>query len=130
MIDYVKIWPICAKHKATQVTLPMLSRDIPDSPWQDLATNVFTLTWRNTYLWLIHLSNTPLSSRLLPRPQNLYTQNSSIYFHNMDLTNDSFRQWHPLFLWCLYGVHDNARHPPHHIISLVFQVKWFHWKTS
>ena len=32
----------CTQHKAKQAVQPMLPRDVPDSPWQDLAADFFT----------------------------------------------------------------------------------------
>ena len=40
--DYVRRCTICTKYKASQGTQPMLLRDIPDSPWQELAADYFT----------------------------------------------------------------------------------------
>ena len=39
--EYVKHCTICTKHKATQATQPMIPRDIPEGPWQDLAVDFF-----------------------------------------------------------------------------------------
>ena len=41
IIEYVKHCTICTKHKATQATQPMIPRDIPEGPWQDLAADFF-----------------------------------------------------------------------------------------
>ena len=35
--DYVRNCTICARHKASQTVQPMLPRDVPDRPWQELA---------------------------------------------------------------------------------------------
>ena len=40
--DYVRRCTICTKYKASQATQPMLPRDIPDSPWQELAADYYT----------------------------------------------------------------------------------------
>ena len=40
--DYVRRCIICAKHKASQTVQPMLQRDIPYRPWQELAKDYFT----------------------------------------------------------------------------------------
>ena len=40
--DYVRSCTICAKCKASQTIQPMLSHDIPDGPWQELAADYFT----------------------------------------------------------------------------------------
>ena len=38
---YIKQCRICTQYKATQAMQPMIPRDIPVGPWQDLATDVF-----------------------------------------------------------------------------------------
>ena len=40
--DYVKYCTICARHKASQIVQPIIPTDIPNGPWQELATNYFT----------------------------------------------------------------------------------------
>ena len=40
--DYVSQCTICTKHTASPPTQPMLPRDIPDGPWQDMAVGYMT----------------------------------------------------------------------------------------
>ena len=40
--DYVNRCKTCTQHKAKQAVQPMLPRDVPDSPWQELAADFFT----------------------------------------------------------------------------------------
>ena len=40
--NYVNWCTICTKHKAFPPAQPMLPRDIPDSPWQDIAADYMT----------------------------------------------------------------------------------------
>ena len=40
--DYVSWCTTCTKHKASPPAQPMLPRDIPDSPWQDIAVDYMT----------------------------------------------------------------------------------------
>ena len=40
--DYVNQCKICTQHKAKQAIQPMLPRVIPDTPWQVLASDIFT----------------------------------------------------------------------------------------
>ena len=37
IMEYVKTCKTCTQHKATQYIQPMLPRDVPETPWQDLA---------------------------------------------------------------------------------------------
>ena len=40
--DYVSRCTTCTKHKASPPAQPMLPRDIPDGPWQDIAVDYMT----------------------------------------------------------------------------------------
>ena len=40
--EYVNHCKTCTQHKTKQAVQPMLPRDVPDSLWQDLATDFFT----------------------------------------------------------------------------------------
>ena len=40
--DYVNCCKTCTWHKAKKAVQPVLPRDVPDSPWQDLAAAFFT----------------------------------------------------------------------------------------
>ena len=40
--DYVNRCKTCTQHKAKQAVQPMLPRDVPDSPWLELAADFFT----------------------------------------------------------------------------------------
>ena len=42
IIDYVRHCTTCAKHKARQTVQPMLPLDVPDGPWQEIATDYIT----------------------------------------------------------------------------------------
>ena len=49
IIEYVKRCKTCIQNKATQHMQPMIPRDVPDTPWQDLAADFFTYK-TNDYL--------------------------------------------------------------------------------
>ena len=49
IIEYVKHCKTCIQNKATQHMQPMIPRDVPDTPWQDLAADFFTYK-TNDYL--------------------------------------------------------------------------------
>ena len=40
--NYVNHCKTCTQHKAKQAVQPMIPRDVPDSPWQELAADFFT----------------------------------------------------------------------------------------
>ena len=39
--EYVKCCKFCTHHKTKQHIQPLLPRDVPEDPWQDLTTNFF-----------------------------------------------------------------------------------------
>ena len=39
IVEYVKRCKTCTQHKVTQHIQPMLPRDVPEAPWQDLAAD-------------------------------------------------------------------------------------------
>ena len=49
IIEYVKCCKTCIQNKATQHMQPMIPRDVPDTPWQDIAADFFTYK-TNDYL--------------------------------------------------------------------------------
>ena len=80
--DYVRRCTICTKFKASQSTQPMLPRDIPDSPWQELAADYFThkgkdyLLIANTFskypfVYKVHSKTT---DSIINRLQDLFSQ--------------------------------------------------------
>ena len=48
--NYVNCCKTCTQHKARQAVQPMLPRDVPDSLWQDLATDFFTYNHKEYFL--------------------------------------------------------------------------------
>ena len=57
---YVRCCTICARHNASQTVQPMLSRDIPDGLWQELATDYFTCDGKDYLLITDPFSKYPL----------------------------------------------------------------------
>ena len=50
--DYVNHCKTCTQYKAKQAVQPMLSGDVPDFPWQDLAADFFTYNHKE-YLLIV-----------------------------------------------------------------------------
>ena len=42
IVDYVSRCTICTKYKASLPAQPMLSQNIPDGPWQEIAADYMT----------------------------------------------------------------------------------------
>ena len=84
--DYVRYCTICAKHKASQAVQPMLPHDIPDGPWQELATDYFTHYGKEYLLIaLTHLANIHLFLRFIPRPHTVLPITYKTFSPNMAL---------------------------------------------
>ena len=52
--DYVKRCAICTQHKACPPAQPMLPRDIPSSPWQEIVADYFNHSSKD-YLLMANL---------------------------------------------------------------------------
>ena len=48
--NYVNWCKICTQHKTRQAVQPMISRDVPDSLWQDLAADFFIYNHKEYFL--------------------------------------------------------------------------------
>ena len=64
IVEYVKRCKICTQHKATQHIQPMLPRDIPEAPWQDLAADFFNFKGKEYLLIADTFSKYPFASRM------------------------------------------------------------------
>ena len=80
--NYVNWCKICTQHEAKQAVQPMLPRDVPDSPWQDLVAAFFTYNNKEyllmTNIFSKHPSMYQTSSKaadpILQKLQNLISQ--------------------------------------------------------
>ena len=64
VVGYVKRCKICTQHKATQHIQPMLPRDVPEAPWQDLAADFFNFKGKEYLLVADTFSKYPFASRM------------------------------------------------------------------
>ena len=82
IIDYVRQCTTCAKHKALQSVQPMLPRDVPEGPWQEIATDYFTHSSKDylliadtfskySFVYSIHSKT---HNSLIQRLQDLFSQ--------------------------------------------------------
>ena len=80
--DYVNHSKTCTQHKAKQAVQPMLPRDVPDSPWQELATDFFTYNHKEYLLIADTFSKDPFTYQtssktaesIIKKLQNLTSQ--------------------------------------------------------
>ena len=80
--NYVNCCKTCTQHKAKQAVQPMLPRDVPDSPWQDLAADFFTYKHKE-YLLIadtfskypfIYQTSSKTAKSIIKKLQNLILQ--------------------------------------------------------
>ena len=64
IVEYVKKCKICTQHNATQHIQPMLPRDVPEAPWQDLAADFFNFKGKEYLLIADTFSKYPFASRM------------------------------------------------------------------
>ena len=62
--EYVKKCKTCTQHKATQHIQPMIPRDVPDIPWQDLAADFFNFKGKENPLIADTISKYPFTFRI------------------------------------------------------------------
>ena len=86
IIQYVKCCKTCIQHKATQHTQPMIPRDVPEAPWQDLAANFFKFKNKEYLLVTDTFSKYPFTFKISQRQQTLLHTSSHNFVHSMELS--------------------------------------------
>ena len=93
IVEYVKRWKTCTQHKVTQHIQPMLPRDVPEAPWQDLATDFFNFKGKEYLLVTDTLSKYPFALRMTTKTTETviqkFTQLFSQYGNPKSLTTDN-----------------------------------------
>ena len=93
IVEYVKRCKICTQHKATQHIQPMLPRDVPEAPWQDLAADFFNFKGKEYLLIADTFSKYPFASRMTTKTAETVirklTQLFSQYGNPKSLTTDN-----------------------------------------
>ena len=71
--DYVSQCTICTKHKASPPAQPMLPRDIPDGPWQNIAVDYMTFKSHEYLIICYMFSKYHFVFKVMSKPaQSLY----------------------------------------------------------
>ena len=65
--DYVSWCTICTKHKASPPAQPMLPRDIPDGPWQDITADYMTFKSHECLIICDTFSKYPFAYKVMPK---------------------------------------------------------------
>ena len=82
-IDYVCQCTICTKHKASPTVQPMLPRDIPDNPWQEITTDYLNHKGKEYLLVCNLFSKYPFLYKVSTRSVQ------SLPMHLLELTSQS-----------------------------------------
>ena len=62
--QYVKRCKTCTQHKVTQHIQPMIPRDVPEAPWQDVAADFFNFKGKEYLLIADTFSKYPFTFRM------------------------------------------------------------------
>ena len=93
IVEYVKRCKTCTQHKATQHIHPMLPRDVPETPWQDLAADFFNFKGKEYLLVADTFSKYPFAFRMTTKTAETviqkFTQLFSQYGSPKSLTTDN-----------------------------------------
>ena len=93
IVEYVKRCTTCTQHKATLHIQPMLPRDVPEAPWQDLAADSFNFKGKEYLLIADTFSKYPFAFRMTTKTAETdiqkFTQLFSQYGNPKSLTTDN-----------------------------------------
>ena len=93
IVEYEKRCKTCTQHKATQHIEPMLPRDVPEAPWQDLAADFFNFKGKEYLVIADTFSKYPFAFRMTTKTADTviqkFTQLFSQYGNPKSLTTDN-----------------------------------------
>ena len=93
VVEYVRRCKTCTQHKATQHIQPVIPRDVPEAPWQDLAADFFNFKGKEYLLIADTLSKYPFNFRMTTKTADTFiqklTQLFSQYGNPKGLTTDN-----------------------------------------
>ena len=91
--EYVKRCKPCTQHKATQHIQPMIPRDVPEVPWQDLAADCFNFKGKEYLRIADTFRKYPFTFRITTKTADTviqkFTQLFSQYGNPKSLTTDN-----------------------------------------
>ena len=129
--DYVSRCTICTKHKASPPAQPMLPRDIPDGPWQDIVADYMTHKSHEYLIICDAFSKYPFVYKVTSKSaQSLCTcllELISQYGPPALLSTDM--QTPICFRWA-HRVPNVPLHRAPYLLYPLPKVKWFHWEAS
>ena len=83
IVEYVKRCKTCTQHKATQNIQPMIPRDVPEAPWQDLAADFFNFKGKEYLLIADTFSKYPFTFRMTKDTRHCHTKVYTTLPHSM-----------------------------------------------
>ena len=125
--DYVNHCKTCTQHKAKQAVQPMLPRDVPDSPWQEVAADLFTHNHKE-YLLIadtfskypfVYQTSSKTAKSIIKKLQNLISQYGLPKRFFLD-------NGPPIFFQSLPKVCSIPVYRSHHLITPISQIQWLH----
>ena len=96
--NYVNHCKTCTQHKAKQAVQPMLPRDVPDSPWQELAADFFTHNHKEYLLIVDTFSKYPFIYQTSSKTAESITKKLQNLISQYGLQKDSLQIMAPHFL--------------------------------
>ena len=85
IIEYVKCCKTCIQHKTTQHIQPMIPREVPEAPWQDLTADFFTFKNKENLLVTDTFSKYPFTFTISTKTAESITHKFTQHFYNMEL---------------------------------------------
>ena len=123
IVEYVKKCKTCTQHKATQHIQPMLPRDVPEAPWQDLAADFFNFKGKEYLLVADTFSKYPFASRMTTKTAETvtqkFTQLFSQYGNPKSLTTD---KWTTILLRSFCSVYEYTESRTYHFLTTLPEV--------
>ena len=106
---------------------PMIPRDMPDTPWQDLAADFFTYKTNDYLLVADTFSKYPFTYKMHKKTAETVIHKLTQLFSQYSTPKHlSTGQWTTIQLRTLYKVPDQAESRSYNIFTALPQVKWIH----
>ena len=99
----------------------------PTDPWEEIATDSFTLNWKDYLLICDTFSRYPFLFEMPKKTAEATTPKFQQLFHSVwSCKGIPYRWWIAIFIKKIYTLHDTATNTTHHIIPTLPSVKWIH----
>ena len=124
---YVNWCQVCIQHKA-QAPIPMMTRDIPNRPWEEIAAEVFTHSQKNYLLICNMFSKYPFLFKMPKKTAETIISMFQELFTQYGPAEKKFHtQWTAFFIRKIHNLHDTTTSTTHHIIPTLPSVSRIYW---